>query len=68
MIAPEDEGLTERQRYELALETLKQAARRLMLAKRRGVKVLDAYKAGVDRAQRALDAVRKRKANRTLAR
>ena len=56
MIAPE-EGLTERQHYELALETLKQAARRLLLARQRNEKDLAAYKARVDQAQRALAAV-----------
>jgi multidrug resistance efflux pump len=57
--AAKDEGLTDRQRYELALETLKQTARRLMLAKRRSEKHLAAYQAGVEQARRVLDGIRK---------
>jgi hypothetical protein len=46
-----------RERYERALERLKQAALELRQAQRRGIGDLAAYRADVDRAKRALEAV-----------
>jgi hypothetical protein len=46
-----------RERYEVALERLKQAALALRQAQRRGIGDLAAYQADVDKAQRAFEAV-----------
>jgi hypothetical protein len=46
-----------RERYEVALERLKQAALALRQAQRRGIGDLAAYQADVDEAQRAFEAV-----------
>jgi hypothetical protein len=46
-----------RERYERALERLKQAALELRQAQRRGVGDLAAYRVDVDKAKRAFEAV-----------
>lgn len=48
-----------RERYELALEKLKQAARRRRAAERRGDRDVAAYQADADEARAAYETVRK---------